>query len=132
MGDVELAAQLMAQLVGCEIHDTPQAGKASMGHAAAPHQLAHGLVVLAVCQCLFAELHHVLDELLCHPVSKVVALGVGHVALQGVHDNIGSATGNLIRRQGIGQLRIHDGKARAVQIRVGTTLLADFVIGQHS
>ena len=56
---------------------------------------------------------------------------MSHITLQGVHNNISGAAGNLIRRQCISQLRIHDGKARTVQISIGTALFADFVVGQH-
>ena len=121
----------MAQLVSCKIHGSSQASKASMRHTATPHQLAHGLIVLAVSQGLATELHHVLNQFLSHSIGKIIALSMRHIPFQGMHNNICGTTGNLIRRQSIGQLWIHNSKFRPVQIRIGATFFAYFIIGQH-
>ena len=121
----------MAQLVSCKIHSSSQASKASMGHTATPHQLTHGLIILAISQSPAAKLHHVLNQFLSHSVCKAIALSMSHIPLQGVHNNICCTTGNLIRRQSIGQLRIHNRKFRPIQICIGATFFSYFIIGQH-
>ena len=53
------------------------------------------------------------------------------IPVQRVHHDVGDAAGHLIHRQRIGQLRVHDGKFGAVQIRGQAALAPGGKVGQH-
>ena len=67
-------------------------------------------------------------------IRQMIAENRRKVAFGSMHENISSTGTDLILRQRHGQLRIHDGKPAAVEIRIDTAFGRRFlgVIGQNS
>ena len=131
MGHIVFGAQLMADLVGAEVCHGAQAGETVVGEAAAPHELAHGVVVLLVFQGLPAVSYDRAQESGGDLVGHLISLGVGEIAVQRVHHDVHDAAGHLVAGKGIGELRVHDRKFHAVERRVDAGFAPDLLVGEN-
>ena len=104
-----------------------------MGDAAAPHDLTHGLVILRILDPLGAVEDDVPKQTLRDLIGQMVAQDRREIALGAMHEDVRHPGADLIPGQGHGQLRIHDGKFAAVEVRPKPALCGrvDPVVGQH-
>ena len=130
--DVEACAQLMAELVRGEVGCRAEAGQTVVGDTAAPHQLAHGLRVMAVAERRDAVGNHGAQKGFGERVRQLVAARGREVAVERVHHDIHDAARHLIRRERVREFRVHQRKAGTVQRGGEPTLDAGLFIGQNS
>ena len=101
-----------------------------MGKTAAPHQLAHGIIIRRILKRLSSTVDNgpqkSLRDLIRHPVFLVR----NKIPFQCVHHDIRNPASDLVFRKCKGKLRIHNGKGRPVQLRSETRFLPDHFIGK--
>ena len=132
MGAVKLGAELVAQLMGSKVLGRTQAGEIVMGDASGPHQFAHSLVVVWSGDRFLSPAHRVAQHTLGDLISEGIVGDGSKVAVQGVHHHIHHAAGNLIGRQGVGELRVHHRKARPEELAAQSPLLQGVIPGENS
>ena len=129
---VEAGAELVAELVDGEVLAAAELCEVGVGDAAAPHDLAHGIVILVVLDGTSRSIHDSLDEVLGHAVGEDIGFfDFCEVALERVHDDVGDATDELLLGDGEGQLRIHEGEDWTVERRVEADLAHRVLVRQH-
>ena len=99
-----------------EILHAAESGQSVVGERAGPHQLTHGIIVLWILHSNAALGNNGAQKRFCDGIGQLIFIRI-EIPVHGVHHDIGHAAGYLVRRQRHGQLRVHDGKARAVQLR---------------
>ena len=81
-----------------------------------PQDLGAGAVVLRVREDLEDVVHQVPHQGLCDGVGEVHVVIVGEIALHRVHDHVRDAGRRLVRGQGEGADRVHDGELGPAQL----------------
>ena len=131
MGAIKPGAQGMSQLVNREILLPTQSSQIIMGKASAPHQFTHGIVIIRALHCHPSAVNNRPKQSFRNFVCHSVFLIRNEIPLQSVHHNVRYPTSNLVFRERIGKLRIHDCKNRSVQLCPQTKLLSYCLIGQN-
>ena len=68
----------------------------------------------------------------CQRIGKIHILMLAEIALHGVHHDIRSSCRSLVKRQGKGADRVHDGKLTATQITVTSTFEHALILGDDT
>ena len=121
----------MTELVHGEILVAAESRESAVRDRAAPHDLAHRLVVFVMCEDDGRILRDILQERFGEEIGEFVAFRMRHVALKRVHDDVGDACRKLRRGQGKGQFGVQNGEGGAVERRRQSRFLARFLIRQH-
>ena len=122
VGGIVGAGKLVAQLMAGPVAQAEVGQKVVVRHGGCPHHLRAGLIIGGVLQADGGLADDGLEQGLAKPIGEVHVLFVGEVALHGVGHDVGSASGRLVGRQGVGELRIVDGEGRAGQIAAQAAL----------
>ena len=131
MGHVKHATQLVLQTVADEVsRRDAAAGQVVMGQAARPHDLRPGLQILRLPVQDAGLSHHGAKQPLGQTVGEFEVAAIDKIALHGVHHDVRAAAHALVIRQGEGEARVHDGKARAGDVVVIAALVARVLLGE--
>ena len=122
---VEHTAQLMLDFVRRPVLHLADAHEVVVGETARPHQLGAGVVVVRVGKRFFHVRHHGLEQTLAHAVKKLRVVGVGEIALHGVHHDVHAAAR-------AGERGVHNGKARAGAFVVDTLFEPAVLVGDNA
>ena len=124
--------ELVTELVHREVLSAPELRESAVRDAARPHELAHRVVVLAADEEAFDRLHDGEEQLLGDAVGEEIRLlDTRKVALHRVHHDVRRARRDLFTRQGEGELGVHKGDDRTVQLRVQPDLAPRILVREH-
>ena len=124
--------QFVPELVHGKVLPAPELGKTAVRHTAAPHELAHRIVVLAADEEAAHALHDDADQLLGNAVGEDVRLlDAREVAFHRVHHDVRRPRCNLLTRQSKGERGVHKGDDGTVQRCVQPALLPRILVREH-
>ena len=116
MGAVVESRKLVLYPVARPVLNAPRAADVRMRNSSCPHEIRTGIIVLRLCERLYALLNDIAHYTFAKLVGDLHILGRGEVAFHHMRKHVNSAASRLIRRQRIGELRIQHRKHRTQRI----------------